>query len=113
MSWFANRKLRSVTDRAVERFKRELDDDAKSKTLALAIGIACHPTASYGDGGRMDDMLRTIRRVATTPCDPGTAITLLKQWESGSLTGSEVIERVWGMEINDFINRVVKRIKAA
>ena len=110
MSWFTNRKLRSVTDRAVKRFKTEHSDEAKSKTLALALGLACYPTAAYGDGDRMDDMLGTIRRVATTPCDSATAMVLVKQWEAGTLNGNELIERVWGMEVNDFIARVVKRM---
>ena len=110
MSWFANRKFRSIADRAARRFIDELSDEAKSKTLALAVAYACYPTAAYGDHGRMDDMLKTIRRVATTPCDSTTALMLLKQWEKRSLNASEFFERVWGMEINDFVQRVVKRI---
>tara|TARA_R110002049_G_scaffold285698_4_gene467172 strand:- start:375965 stop:376306 length:342 start_codon:yes stop_codon:yes gene_type:complete len=111
MAWLSNRKFKALTDRAEKRFAAELEDEAKSKTLALALGHACYRSGTYGDRGTMDSMLQTIRSVATTPCDPSTALMLVKQWESGTLDANEIIGRVWGMEIDPFVARIVKRIK--
>ena len=110
MLWLSNRKFRSFTDRSAKRFQNELGDDAKAKTLALALSHACYRGGSYGDNGKMDAMLATIRTFSITPCDSKTALMLVKQWESGAMDANEIIGRIWGMEVDAFVAEVVTRL---
>ena len=111
ITWVGSGKFRTTTDRAVKRFVEESYDDAIAKTLALAVAHACYPSACYGDGGNMDAMLKKIGGLASTPCDPKTALMFTGQWEKRSIASDELFERVWGFTIDAFIVALVKKAR--
>ncbi len=70
MGWINNRVMRGAKNRAAQRLTAEFGAGPASGTLALAIGHACYPTATYGDKGLHDQIVNRLKKLSIRPCDP-------------------------------------------
>ncbi len=108
MKWLRNRSLCRTTDQVYDAIKQDAANDEVAKTLALAVGFACHPTLVYGDDGNMDRMLQRISDCPFTPCDSETALKMVQQWKSGQLHIDQAFGLIWGMQCDHFIKELLK-----
>ncbi len=104
MGWFGNRLMRGAANRALQRLAAEYGPGPGPGTLAIALGHACYPTATYGDNSDLDDMVTQLKQFATRPCNAQSACKYVEQWlDFGTLTTSDVFQRVWSLDPDTFL----------
>ena len=105
MGWLSNRMMRGASNRVMQRLASEYGPGPASGTLALALGYACYPTATYGDKAEHDAIIKQIAASDLTPCDAKSACSAVEQWlDHGTLTTDAVFTRIWSMGPGEFLS---------
>lgn len=112
MGWFGNRLMRGASNRAVDRLVMEIGHGPGTAMLALALGYACYPSASYGDNGPQDEIVALIRTLPLRPCDASTACRLVEQWlDHGTLSTAQVFQCVWNVTPDALLQNLGKMMR--
>ena len=80
MGWLGNRLMRGASNRSAQRLTTEFGPGVGTGILALALGHACYPEATYGDNGDQDEIvagLRSFPRSRAMPSRPADS------WSNG------------------------------
>lgn len=104
MAWFKNRLMRGATNRSFERLAREHGPGFATGILALAMGYACYPDATYGDNGVQDEIVSDLKRFTPRPCNASSACGYVESWlDKGELSTVMAFIRVWGMNQEELL----------
>lgn len=105
MGWLKNRMMRGAANRAYRRLADEFGVGPATGVLALAIGHACYPDATYGDGGINDEIIRKLRLMAPGPCATTIACRHAEAYlDLGTLSTAEVFRNVWSRTPEEFLH---------
>lgn len=104
MGWFKNRLMRGATNRSFERLAREHGPGIATGILALGMGYACYPDATYGDNGVQDEIVSNWKRFTPRPCNASAACGYVEAWlDRGELSTVMAFIRVWGMNQDELL----------
>jgi hypothetical protein len=104
-----NQMLRGATNRSFERLAMDFGPGPATGMLALALGHACYPTATYGDNAIQDDIIQRLKQYTPRPCDAALACQHVEAWlDKGELSTQSVFLMVWGLPPDDFLGKLLE-----
>ena len=105
MGWLDNRLMRGATNRSFNRLAAEFSAGPVMGVLALAMGHACYPKATYGDEGPQDEVVKQLKQYHPRPCDANTASDVVDAWERRTISTADAFQKVWGVNHDEFLAR--------
>lgn len=107
MGWFNNRLMRGATNRAYDRLALEYGTGPASGILALAMGHACYPNATYGDNGPQDEIVKNLKIFELSP--QKNAYDYVESWmDKNELSTQAAFIAVWGVNQDQFLERFIE-----
>jgi glucan phosphorylase len=111
MGFFGNRMLRGASNRSNQRLASEFGSGVATAALALAMGHACYPTATYGDNAMQDEFVQKLKQFTPRPCDAKTACQHVESWlDKGTLSTANAFLKVWGLGPDEFVAKFLESL---
>ncbi len=114
MGWFGiifgtQGLLRGASNRSYEKLACQFGPGIGTGILASALAHACYPSATNGDNGIADKIIKHLKQLSPGPCDSKMACQHVMRWlDKDELSTQQVFVLVWGIGPNEFAKRFME-----